>query len=188
MKIINRVAAVCTIVGFGFALWWAYVTASYNDKHKVIAFILCGAVAGMSVFICVVLYRASRLPPAISSSGKVTKKHIYIGPQAIPISIMDGGDRVRVDLVIYSAVNVELRYVKLLISKIETPDQFVMLDSSEPMEIKALDPVNKNLQKSLTTNEITRLFGPTTILIIGSAKFSDGLELTFTFPSIPRMH
>jgi hypothetical protein len=61
MKIINLIAAMCSIIALGFAFWWAYVTAVYDDKHKVIAFILALAVVGMSAIVCIVLFRASQL-------------------------------------------------------------------------------------------------------------------------------
>jgi hypothetical protein len=62
MKIINSIAALCSILGLAFAVWWAYVTAVYNDKHKILAFLLVFFVAAMSAFNCFALYRSWHSP------------------------------------------------------------------------------------------------------------------------------
>jgi hypothetical protein len=68
MKIINAIAAVCSIFGLAFAVWWAYVTAVYDDKHKIIAFVLVFFVAGMSAFNCFALYRSWHLPSQVKEN------------------------------------------------------------------------------------------------------------------------
>jgi hypothetical protein len=44
-------AAVSTIVVVTFSVWWTYLTATYNDQHKIIAFVLTASVA-----LCIILY------------------------------------------------------------------------------------------------------------------------------------
>jgi Flp pilus assembly protein protease CpaA len=61
MRIIGTVAIVCSIISLAFAVWWAYVTALHNDQHKIIAFCLVASVATLSVLLCILFYRASRL-------------------------------------------------------------------------------------------------------------------------------
>jgi hypothetical protein len=51
MKLIYGLAALCTVIACCFAIWWAYITGSANDQHKIVAFILAA-----SVFVGAILY------------------------------------------------------------------------------------------------------------------------------------
>ena len=57
MKIIYGAAAVFTIIAAVFAIWWAYITATYHDQHKIIAFILTASVIIAIVLYCIIFYR-----------------------------------------------------------------------------------------------------------------------------------
>src|SRR5215469_3896119 len=59
MKIINGIAALCSIAALAFSIWWAYVTAASGDRHRILAFFLAVAVFGMAVYICAMWYRFS---------------------------------------------------------------------------------------------------------------------------------
>jgi hypothetical protein len=187
MKIINPIAAVCTIVGVTFAFWWAYVTAVYGDKHKIIAFILCAAVVGMSAFICTVLYRISRLSSSQKEDHPVSgqlpltaAKHIYIGPSGIPVSLADG--KISVDLRFFSCANVRLLHLKVDVGSFP---HMVTLSDSDPEEIKAGEMFTKTLEEPAPRLRELVILKSQMLQVKGTAKFSDDIVQQFSFEAPP---
>jgi len=84
MKVINGIAAVCSITALAFSFWWAYVTAASGDQHKVFAFILAAAVVGMSAIICITLYRASQLAGSGAPNVATAEKYAPQAARKVP--------------------------------------------------------------------------------------------------------
>jgi hypothetical protein len=186
MKIINTIAAVCSIFGLAFAVWWAYVTAVYNDKHKVIAFVLVIFVAGMSAFICFALYRSWHSPNPISDrESELSGQHaraIYIGPGGIPLSI-SRDRKIKVNLTFFACTAIQLIYVKVQVGRLPN---LTTISEGEPHQITAGELFTKTLQhpdehklRELMTLNLE------TLDVQGIAKFSGNIEKEFSFRAVP---
>jgi hypothetical protein len=80
--------AVFTIIAVTFSIWWAYVTATYNDQHKIIAFVLTASVVVCIILYCVIfagLVKRANLLPQDSKIQHLVSKVQWMKP---PIKIL----------------------------------------------------------------------------------------------------
>jgi hypothetical protein len=185
MKIINLVAAVCSIVSLPLSTFLAYVLATENGRHKVTATVLAILVAMICVSLCIAYYQAYRahsnsaVAPkneALKPQLSLGKDRIYIGPAGTPLSLVN--EKLRIGLTFFACNSVQLLFVKVRLGNSQTVK--VTLSDAEPHELKGSERFTKTLERSLNDEEL-QILKTDLVLVEGIAKFAGNLEVPFQF-------
>src|ERR1035438_5079018 len=118
MRIINLVAAVCSILGLLFSVYVAYVVmaAAQSERLKILAFALVAVVMVMSAAICYFLWLASRTAPKNTRTVDNTPtpagmtRDILIAPDSNALRVTN--DLASIHLTLFSCVEVDLLYLR----------------------------------------------------------------------------
>jgi hypothetical protein len=119
-------------------------------------------------------FEVSQLPPP--------RPHIYIAPVGMPVRIAD--KKVTLTLAAFASAPTRLLHIKAYVGN---SPHLVTIDDADPQEIKALEPFLFCIDQSLSDSEL-EVFNSETVRVQGTAKFSDNVESTFDFPTVPYRH
>jgi hypothetical protein len=143
--------------------------------------IVCGLVIAAILNFRTAKLHARTANKDISKLGQINKKHIYIGPGGIPVSIVDG--KIRVDLEFFSCTPAQLLHVKVYIG---ASPLYATLSDGEPEDIRAGDVFTKSLETKLESGMRSLLVLERAIQVHGTATFSAGVDdKTFHFDAVP---
>lgn len=119
-------------------------------------------------------FKVNELPPP--------QPHIYIAPLGLPVRIAD--NKLTLSLAAFASAPTRLLHVKAYLGN---SPRLLVVDDAEPLEVKALEPFLFCVEHSLSDTEL-EVFNSETIRVQGTAKFSDNLECSFDFPTVPFRH
>jgi hypothetical protein len=182
MRIINLVAAMCSILGLLFSVYVAYVVmaAAQSERLKILAFALVAVVMVMSAAICYFLWLASRTAPKNTRTvdntptPAGTTRDIFIAPDSNALRVTN--DLASIHLTLFSCVEVDLLYLRGEV-RVHREVAFV-LESAEPLRIPARIPTQRTMERRLTRDEIEGVRNPGIALLEGYARFNNRPEPT----------